>query len=296
MPDDDTEAHAPVSSPEAEGDDADAAAGEDTETEAEETEAEAPAEVEIDFWGNKKSWPANTPLSVIAAEVEGLMKSGQADYTRKTQEIAEQRKALEAELSVVQKMRSLDETMRREFDKGLRIKEELAELEQVDLDALWQSNPDHARRVSDAKASKIAALRATAQKVEEYEVALAREEQQRAASLTARGREVVAREIKGFDDATEARLINYAMQRFAIPEDQAKQWPLNPAGAVMAYESMLYREMQAKAAKAVKTTPPPAAPVKPIATRSAPSRKTPDQMSDEEYYRWEVSQLAKRRA
>ena len=104
------------------------------------------------------------------------------------------------------------------------------------------------------------------------------------------------RVVKGFDENAEREMVAYAVKN-GIDEQDAKRWPLNPKTAQMAWKAMQFDKLQAqtKAATAAKPPPAPAAPVKSVAGKVTAAPRNPDQMSDEEYYRWEITQHVKNR-
>lgn len=263
--------------------------GEETQQEG---EAEAPEEIEFDFGGNKFRVAKGAIPDEVAEQLDKFTKGTWSDYTRKSQEVAEARKALAAEQEVVQKLGTLRNEALSAYAQGLALRSEIEQLQKVDVASLWQSNPDQARQISDALSAKQAAFQRTVAMVSEHEARAAAEEQQHVARLAEEGRQKVARAVKGFD---EAKLIEYATKN-GVPEEAARTWPLNPPAAVMAWKAMMFDQMQAKAAPAAKPAAPPAAPVKAIAARPAPTAKDPEKMSDDEWFQWRNSQIARRQA
>jgi hypothetical protein len=266
------------------------------EAEGQETEAEAPEEIEFDFGGNKLRVPKGAIPEEVAEQLDKFTKGTWSDYTRKSQEVAERAKALAAEQEVVQKLGTLRTEALSAYAQGLQLRSEIEQLQKVDLSALWQSNPDQARRVSDTLSQKQADFQRSVSVVSEHEARAAAEEQQHVARLAEDGRQKVARAVKGFD---EARLIEYATKQ-GVPEEAARTWPLNPPAAVMAWKAMMYDQLQAKAAPTAKPAAPPAAPVKPIAGKSAPANTdawmNDPNISGDEWARRRNAQLARRRA
>lgn len=251
----------------------------------------AAEEIEFDFGGNKLRVPKGAIPEDVAEQLDKFTKGTWSDYTRRSQEVADARKALEAEQSAVRKLGEIRGDALAAYSDGLRLRAEIQQLQSVNLAALWQSEPDRARQISDALAQKQAEFQNAVAKVGEHETRAAAEEQQHVARLAEEGRQKVAKLAKGFD---EAKVIAYATATYGIPEEQARQWPLNPAGAVMAWKAMQWDALQAKAAPAARPPAPPAAPVASIKPRSAPVEKDPDKMSDAEWFAWRNRQLAKR--
>lgn len=269
------------------------ASEQDAESEAEAPEPEPPEEIEFDFGGNKLRVPKGSLPDDIAERLDQFTKGTWSDYTRKSQEVAEARKAMEAERSVVQKLGTLRNDALTAYATGLQLRQEIEQLSQVDTNALWQSNPDQARRVSDLLSQKQSEFQRTVAKVSQSEAAASQEEAAHVARTAEEGRAKVLRTVKGFD---EAKVVDYAVKTYGLSEEAAKSWPLNPAGAIMAHKAMLFDKMQAQATKAVaKPATPPAAPVQPLRSKSATVDRDPEKMSDDEWVKWREAQIAKSR-
>jgi hypothetical protein len=253
-------------------------------------------EIELAFGAKTLKVPKSAIPDDVRAELEDFTKNIQGDYTRKTQEVAEQRKAAEAERELFQKLTTLKGDALKAFNAGQSLAAEIQQLEQIDLREVWQSNPDQARQISDRLNMSRAEFQKHVNTVAQHEATMAAEEQQAIAKLEEAGRAEMQRTIKGFDEAAEKSLIEYAVKN-GIPESDAKRWPLNPRTAAMAWKAMQFDALQAKtkAATAAKPAPAPAAPVKAVAGKSAASALDWDRMSPDEFARRRNEQEAKRR-
>src|SRR5690606_32943435 len=80
---------------------------------------------EFDFGGNKFSVPKDAIPDELAAEIEKFTKGTWADYTRKSQDVAEQKRALEAEKTAVERLAKLNGDALYSFSKGLQLKSEI---------------------------------------------------------------------------------------------------------------------------------------------------------------------------
>lgn len=260
------------------------------------TETQEIEEIELAFGAKTLKVPKNAIPDDVRAELEDFTKNVQGDYTRKTQEVAEQRKAAEAERELFQKLSSLKGEALNSFTAGQRIASEIAQLEQIDLNAVWQSDPDQARRIGDTLSIKRAEFQKHVNAVSAHEAAMAAEEQQAIARLEEAGRAEMRRAVKDFDENAEREMIAYAVKS-GINEQDAKRWPLNPKTAQLAWKAMQFDKLQAqtKAATAAKPPPAPAAPVRPVSGKSAATPKDPESMSMEEFVRWRNRQSAPRR-
>lgn len=263
-------------------------AGQEATTEA----PEAVEEVEFDFGGNKLRIPKGTLPDEIAEKLDAFTKGTWSDYTRKSQEVAEQRKALQAEAEYVARVKTLSDEGQRAFARGLQLREEVEQLAKVDLRALWQSNPDQARQVSDLLAQKQLEFQRAVSKVSEYEAQVTRAEQEATARREQDGREYVSKTVKGWSDAHAAEAVAYAVKH-GVPEEQAKNWARFPREAVWAWKAAQFDKLQAQAKAPPKPAAPPAAPVAAVKGRPAPAAPDPDAMSDDQWLKWRNAQLRK---
>lgn len=263
-------------------------AGQETTTEA----PEVAEEIEFDFGGNKLRIPKGTLPDEIAEKLDAFTKGTWSDYTRKSQEVAEQRKALQAEAEYVARVKTLSDEGQRAFARGLQLREEVEQLAKVDLRALWQSNPDQARQVSDLLAQKQADFQRAVSKVSEYESQVARAEQESTARREQDGREYVSKTVKGWSDTHAAEAVAYAVKH-GVPEEQARNWARFPREAVWAWKAAQFDKLQAQAKAPPKPAAPPTAPVAAVKGRAAPAAPNPDTMSDDEWLKWRNTQLRK---
>jgi hypothetical protein len=261
-----------------------------------EAEPEEIEEIELSFGAEKLKVAKSALPADVLEKLDSFTKNVQGDYTRKTQEVAEQRKAAEAQMELANKLGSLKGEALTAFSAGQRIAQEIQQLEAVRLDELWQSDPDQARRISDALVSRRSEFQRQVNTVAQHEAAYDAEQQQFVAKQLDAGRARMSALVKGFDAAAEADLIQYAVKG-GISEKDAKNWPLNPTTAAMVWKAMQFDRLQAstKAAVAAKPAQTPLAPVRAVAGKPSAPTKTPDQMSDEEYYRYEMAKHAKAR-
>ncbi len=262
-----------------------------------EAATEEPEEVELSFGAKTLKVAKGAIPDEVLGELKDFAQNIQGDYTRKTQEVAEQRKEVEAKRELFEKLSTLKGEALNAFTAGQRIASEIQQLEQIDLNALWQSDPDQARRLGDALSIKRAEFQKHVNAVSAHEAAMEAEQQRAIAKLEEAGRAEMRRAVKGFDENAERELIAYAVQN-GIDEQDAKRWPLNPKTAQMAWKAMQFDKLQAqtKAATAVKPPPAPAAPVKAVSGKSASTaRKSYEEMTPEEFARVRNAQQFGRR-
>jgi hypothetical protein len=254
----------PVKVAEADGIEIDAEQSEDA------TEAEhPPEEIEFDFGGNKFKVPKGSIPDEIADQLDKFTKGTWSDYTRKSQEVAEVRKSVEARAQAVAKLEGINGEVLSAYSKGLQIKAEIEQLRGIDVNALWQSNPDQARRVSDLMAQKSAEFNATVNRVAQLETGLTQAQEAEAARRAQEGEAVLERRIKGFSQKIP-EIIDYVAQNYGIDKDHAaKVWRQDPATAEMAYKAMMFDRMQLAGKKPAPVAPKTAAPVTAMKAKGA---------------------------
>lgn len=117
--------------------------------EAEASEESATEEVaeQIEFDGKKLDIPPGTPPALVES-VKALANDLKADYTRKTQEVAEGRKAVEQRFEAIQQQEQL---LSANFAKAVEYKalqDRLTQFEQLDWQALADSDPSQATKLN----------------------------------------------------------------------------------------------------------------------------------------------------
>lgn len=236
--------------------------GEQSEgTEGEEGE-ETVEEVELNIGGDKLRFPKGTVPDEVVAKLTDFSKGLEASYTKKFQDVAEHRKSIEARAQVVEKMQGMTGDLLKTYSMGEAIKQELAELSQVNLNQLWQSNPDQARQVSDLIAVKQSQFQQILNRVTQTEQQLEQQKTAEIERMDTEGRALLDKRIKGFSQKAP-EVVEYAVKTYGIDRGEAERYGLNPVAAEAMYKAMLYDRMQSARAQ---TKPKTAtAPVKPVA-------------------------------
>lgn len=139
----------------------------------------------------------------------------QADYTRKTQDLAEQRRALEAEREAVGREGALARAENRDRLRLMALDEQLGAFEDVDWEAYAQQDAQEAQalwgRYQEMAAARDQLAYAVAHADERRELRAAREAADAMAAVGARLRE----EIEGWSPEVAAKLVDYA-QAFGV--------------------------------------------------------------------------------
>jgi len=272
---------AEVEEVEAEEAETDEIEADETEEEGEEPdpeETEEDEEVELNFGGNKKTFSAKGTAKEVAAQAQEFADSVWSDYTRKTQDIAERAKTIEARESAVEKLQSLNGETLDAYSRGLQIKAEIEQLQGVDLNALWQSEPDRARRISDQLSKKQAEFQQVVSTVSQKEAELTQAQQAEMQRRIAEGEAKIESKVKGFKAEKLPEVIDYAVNNLGMDKDQAsRDWALNPEVTLAVWKAAQYDKMQAQAKKSPK--PKPAEPVKGRSSKGGKAQRDVASMS-----------------
>ena len=291
-----TEEAEEVEAEEVEADEADEVDESDDESE-DESEEEDEEEIEVDefnFGGNKVEIPKGAVPEELKEAIQKFSDGTWSDYTKGKQDLSERSKSLEARESAVEKMEALQGESLEKYSNGLRLKAEIEQLSSVNLNELWQSDPDQARRISDTLSAKQAEFQSVVNQVAETEQALTKAQEDEISRRKEEGRQLIERRIKGFN---EKEVVDYAIKA-GINENDAGNWSLNPIFTEMAHKAMLYDRAQAGVSKP-KPKPAQAKPVKAIkpkgkATAAKDIIKDAEKMSSDEWLRRRNAQIEKR--
>ena len=165
----------------------------------------------------------------------------------------------------------------------MQIKSEIERLSQIDLNGLWQSNPDQARRVSDELNRLNGEFQRIPHETSKKESEAAEARRKFTEERIAEGRQIVESKVKGFN---ESEVMEYVTKTYGMTEDQAKTWPLNPLTAIMAHKAMLYDRMKATTKpKPAQKPAPQVKPTTPVKGNGGTGRKDPSSMSVSEMKR-----------
>lgn len=214
-----------------------------------------------------------------------------ADYTRKTQAIADERKALEAERSQI---RQVNEELLNSRAEVIALDKTLAQYAQVDWNALSTSDPVKAQQLwidfSQLKDNRQKAV----EKYGQAEHQLNLKQQQEFAKRAEETKAVLQRDIKDWTPETAQKHVEFA--RTLGFNDQQIQIAMatDPASVKLLNMAYQFDQMLKKATK------PPVAPIvepKPVQKVTGPAKvtKSPADMSDKEFSEWRRRQIAQRR-
>lgn len=278
---------------EVDGSEGETAEGE--EGDADETEEE----IEISFGGTKSRFKKGTPIEEVNERIQEFVNSTHKDYISKTQRVAEVRKVVEAQEEGLRQLGSMSEDYYREYGAALRLQQERQELASVDLGALWATQPDNARRISDLMTQKNMELSQIYDRMSAAEGRMRDAHAAAKASAAEAGRRAIEARIPGFTEKHASAVVEYVTKRYNIPVEAAQNWAVSPEVTEMAYKAMLYDRSKATVAK--KSPPKPLGkPVAPVRGKGAavtrPDHLDPKQaerMSGDEWMKAEEARLAR---
>lgn len=210
----------------------------------------------------------------------------QADYTRKTQEVAEQRKQIEAQAESLKQQEQIQREYIQEISQVTAIDARLNEIGKVDLYQLSEENPMEAQKIMimrqqllEARSIAVGSIQQKENHRQNIERQKALEAQQTSAKQAQEAENVIRREIKDWSPQLVDQLCAFAREEGWTPEEirvatipQIKS--LNKA----------YRASQlAKTAQPPKAAQVQAKPVPQVGSGGAPVRRKLAELPMEEY-------------
>jgi hypothetical protein len=263
-------------------DDADGA-----DADSQEQTAEDDPEEEIEIGDKKFALPKS------AAEKLKAERMMQADYTKKTQEVAEHRKAVEARDAEVQRHAAEAQEYLAEIGEIHSIDKQLAMYRGLDWARLIDENPKEAMLYQQQQRDLETARTEVANKITTKRNEKALAEQQSTAKQIQEAETYFKREIPGWSPERSNRIADYAAEQ-GIPKGTLAASVLrNPALVKVLNKAEMFDQLQKKqAAKPKEATPE----VKPV-TRITASRggaqavRNPDDLPMDQWLKWRDKQL-----
>jgi tetrahydromethanopterin S-methyltransferase subunit B len=248
--------------------------------------AEEEEEVEI---GDKKF-----ALPKSAAEKLKAERLMQADYTRKTQEVAETRKSVEAEREQVRQHAEQQQQYIKEIAKVTALDDQIAEYAKLDWNALSDQDPISAQKLHFQYQALQQQRQTAAEAITQKQQQNALVEQQEVAKQIQEAEAYVQREIKGWTPERSTQLNSYA-QAEGVKFDQAfaKVLVQNPALIKIMHKAAMFDQLEKKQSTKPAPTPAPA-PVTRVGAARATAAKDPSKMTDAEWAKWRSEKNRKR--
>lgn len=256
--------------------------GEDSQ---EQTEAEEEAELDVD--GAKLKVPKSVAEKLKA---ERLMHQ---DYTRKTQELAEERKALAAAREQRQQEDASDFNER---SRAHQIAETLKQYEQVDWQAAWDQDPIAAGKAQAQIQAMLNEKTRLEGSIAQRQQHRAMSEQQEIAKQVQEAEAYVQREIPGWTEKRGEELKQFAAsQGMEMTQDTARLLIKNPALLKIMHKAALFDQMEKKQTAKAPPPAPPAKPITRIGSKAPTGQVDPNKLSADEWREWRERDLANKR-
>jgi hypothetical protein len=242
------------------------------------TQGTDPEFEEVEFEGKKYSVPKEVRDALLR----------QADYTRKTQELAQTREQSQAEIAQEKARIQTERANIQAVGRLVALDDRLQQYQQVNWQQLSQEDPVRAQQefftfqqLKDARAGFV-------NQIQQHESQRAMQEQQETAKRLQQANEALSREIKGWSPEYAGKLKDVAKSLGASDDEIAtirSPWIVK---ALHAHKQLA--EFTAKAVKA--PAPPPAQPIRTV-TGASSAKTDPNKMPIEDYMRAERKRLMK---
>ncbi len=252
-----------------------------TESDSQETETEDDSE-EIEFEGEKYKVPKHLKDAFLR----------QSDYTRKTQEVSEQRKELEQAREEFQQRAEVQQRHIQDYAELHALDVELKRYQQVDWDALINQDPVEAMKLDRQYRTLSETRSGIVQRIQEVEAKQQFQRQQEYAKALESGSEVLKREIPGWSREKASELKEFAVTQLGIDKRQIDSL-LDPKAVIALHYAKIGYQTLKQAAQKPKATE--AKPVQKVSAKRETSTVNPDKLSADDWMKWREKQLRKQR-
>jgi len=262
--------------------------GDGTETEGDEAEGEEGTEpepelVEVEFNGKKHKIPADLK--------DGFLM--QSDYTRKTQEVAEMRKSVEARQAEAEAQFNVSQEVLQARAALMLHDNQLEQFQNIN----WDEYEERDFIGAQSAWRQFQQLSATREKIASYlneqQAQRSAQAEQETANRLRETRAFAEKEIKGWTPELDNKITEFAVSGLGLGIEELKS-AYNPTIYKTLYLAYLGQQTLAKQAAPPKTAPSSVKPLAKVDSKANPSaRKSIESMSMEEYAAHRHQQLAK---
>lgn len=245
-------------------------------------------EEEIEIGERKFALPKSAAEKLKA---ERLM---QADYTQKTQGVAEERKQVAAEREQVREQQKQAQEYLNEVADIRAVEKQIKQIDEMDLSQYMDSDPVGVMKVQEQRRALEVQRQQLVGAVTQKQQQNALVQQQETAKQIQDAEAYIAREIPAWTEQRTAEITNYAK---AIGIDPAAMWQQvfkTPAFAKVLHKAEMFDRLEKQK---VATKPKPQVQEKPVTrltTAKAGAQRDPDKMSMEDFVKWRNEQRRKR--
>ncbi len=218
------------------------------------------------------------------------------DYTKKTQEVAEAKRVFESQQESFQKQQQFQTAHLNEIVKFNQLGSELAKYQNVDWNALYDSDPVEAMKLDrqfNGLKEEYQKANSTIQQAEQWQ---ALNQQQENAKLLEQSRVTLASEIKDWSPTVGKEVGEYlkTYTKVGVNDQVLRDIDSGIYGSlpiILARKAQLYDQLMNKAS--TKQTAPPPPPVTKVGSKATVT-KSVNQMSDKEFASWRAKQIKQR--
>jgi septal ring factor EnvC (AmiA/AmiB activator) len=243
-------------------------------------EATEPEDAELEYEGKKFKVPKDLEPELKNA----LLRHG--DYTRKTQEVAEQRKQIETAKQQFEQTAQLHQALIDDIAQVRGVDARLAQLQRMDLASLSAQDPQRAQalliELSQLQAARGQLLGSLTQKQQQMQSA----RQQELAKRTDEARAFLMREFRDWSPEKDQAMEAYTRSKGVNTQALGQFLAQHPQVARVIDDGMKYRQSLEKRAAARAKPEPPPKPVTRVGGAAASNTKSPSDMTPQEYAVW----------
>lgn len=217
----------------------------------------------------------NSQSYKLPKEIAEAVKGMQKDYTVKTQTLAEQRRELESQAQFQQE--SL-----KEYTQVMALNERLAEFDQVDWNALVDSDPQLAQKLSlqrDALKSKRDEL--SNGLTQKYQAKRLEAQLLEAKQIEEAEREI-RRVIKDWSPDLDNKMQDFAVKRYGFPAEYVRNYKQDPKVAKLLHDAFIGQQIIQKNTEKPKVITQ-AKPVPTVSAKGGVAKKAYADMTPEQY-------------
>jgi len=267
-------------------DDAEQEEGDETEEDSDEEQTEAVSDTEtVEFEGKEYNVPQELKDALLRNK----------DYTIKTQEVAEQRKELDADRDRFQEALQLQTAHTQTYTELGVIDQQLAQLKEIDWEQ-WRQTDPNATQQAQIQLNQLREQRTqTVDKLNSLQTETQQKHQAETARVVEQNRAKVEKSVPNWNQDTEKAVFDYGIKR-GLTENQLANTNYDPVLIGILNDARLFDELKQK--QNVKKVKKKTEPV-PQATRVTKAKKTQnrglhDGLSTNEWLKRRNAQIAKR--
>lgn len=166
----------------------------------------------------------------------------QADYTRKTQEVAEQRKQVEQSWQQLQQAATIQQNNIQEYARLMAIDSQLQNYQQADWNALYNSDPVEFVRLKEEHRDLIDSRNYLVNTINTKQQQAQAEQQQNLAKIIEEGKQVLAREIPNWNADTAKKLGQYGIEKYGFKQEEMQN-VIDPRMVKVLHKAYLYDQL-----------------------------------------------------